>query len=102
MSCCFNAAGATTLLSSGGGRSRVGHLSIDGAEVRPGPRLPPRGFAPLDGLLPRHQESMPIEQRPEARKRGPQGPCSDEELVGHIRRILTDSPFHGEGYRKVW
>jgi hypothetical protein len=35
-------------------------------------------------------------------KRGPQGPCSDEELVGHIRRILTESPFHGEGYRKVW
>jgi transposase InsO family protein len=23
-------------------------------------------------------------------------------LVGHIRRILTESPFHGEGYRKVW
>jgi putative transposase len=22
--------------------------------------------------------------------------------VGHIRRILTESPFHGEGYRKVW
>ena len=19
-----------------------------------------------------------------------------------IRRVLTDSPFHGEGYRKVW
>ena len=45
---------------------------------------------------------MPIEQRPEAKKRGPQGPCSDEELVGHIRCILTESPFHGEGYRKVW
>jgi transposase InsO family protein len=50
----------------------------------------------------RHQESMPIKQRPEVKKRGPQGPCSDEELVGHIRRILTESPFHGEGYRKVW
>jgi transposase InsO family protein len=23
-------------------------------------------------------------------------------LVGHIRRILAESPFHGEGYRKVW
>ena len=22
--------------------------------------------------------------------------------VGHIRRILAESPFHGEGYRKVW
>jgi putative transposase len=50
----------------------------------------------------RRQASMPIEQRPEAKKRGPQGGCSDEELVGHIRRILAESPFHGEGYRKVW
>jgi transposase InsO family protein len=33
---------------------------------------------------------------------GPLGACSDEELIGHIRRILTESPFHGEGYRKVW
>jgi transposase InsO family protein len=23
-------------------------------------------------------------------------------LLGHIRRTLTESPFHGEGYRKVW
>ena len=50
----------------------------------------------------RHQKSLPTEQQPEAKKRGPQGPCSDEELVGNIRRILTESPFHGEGYRKVW
>lgn len=35
-------------------------------------------------------------------KRGPQGPCSDAELVDHIRRVLAASPFHGEGYRKVW
>ena len=52
--------------------------------------------------LRRHRESLPTEQGPQAMKRGPQGPCSDEELVGHIRRILTESPFHGEGYRKVW
>jgi hypothetical protein len=50
----------------------------------------------------RHRESIPAEQRTKAKKRGPQGPCSDEELVGHIRGILTESPFHGEGYRKVW
>lgn len=36
------------------------------------------------------------------RKRGPVGPCTDEELAGHIRRVLAASPFHGEGYRKVW
>ena len=23
-------------------------------------------------------------------------------LVGHIRRVLQTSPFHGEGYRKAW
>jgi putative transposase len=33
---------------------------------------------------------------------GPQGPCRDIELVEHIKAILTDTPFHGEGYRKVW
>jgi len=36
------------------------------------------------------------------RRPGPQGPCCDEDLVGHIRRVLAESPFHGEGYRKVW
>ena len=29
-------------------------------------------------------------------------PFSDEVLVGHIRRVLEASPFHGEGYRKAW
>jgi hypothetical protein len=51
-------------------------------------RLPPR--------------TVPSEQRPEPRRRGPLGACSDEDLVGHIRRILAESPFHGEGYRKAW
>jgi len=26
----------------------------------------------------------------------------DDELVVHIRRVLAESPFLGEGYRKVW
>ncbi|WP_145269607.1 IS3 family transposase [Tautonia plasticadhaerens] len=30
------------------------------------------------------------------------GAGTDEELIGHIRRVLSESPFHGEGYRKVW
>ena len=50
----------------------------------------------------RHRRTIPIEQRPAPKRRGPLGPCSDEELVGHIRRVLAESPFHGEGYRKVW
>src|SRR5262245_19261513 len=45
----------------------------------------------------RYQRIIPIEQRPAPKKRGPLGPCSDEELVGYIRRILTESPFHGGG-----
>jgi len=36
------------------------------------------------------------------RRRGPVGAAPDEVLVTHIRRVLTASPFHGEGYRKVW
>ncbi len=40
--------------------------------------------------------------RPPALRRGPPGPCSDEELVGKVREVLQTSPFHGEGYRKVW
>ena len=36
------------------------------------------------------------------RRPGPQGPMDDAGLVTAIRRVLADSPFHGEGYRKVW
>ena len=36
------------------------------------------------------------------RRPGPSGPMPDAALVEAIRRVLTDSPFHGEGYRKVW
>ena len=36
------------------------------------------------------------------KKRGPKGPYSDSELTEKIRHILCDSPFSGEGHRKVW
>ena len=36
------------------------------------------------------------------RRRGPVGTAPDDVLVGHIRRVLEASPFHGEGYRKAW
>jgi putative transposase len=40
---------------------------------------------------------------PVARKRpGPLGAMADEALVAAIRQLLRDSPFHGEGYRKLW
>ena len=37
-----------------------------------------------------------------ARKRGPKGPWSEDDLVEKIRAVLTASPFLGEGHRKVW
>ena len=38
-----------------------------------------------------------------ARKRpGPLGSMVDEGLVAAIRQLLADSPFHGEGHRKLW
>jgi putative transposase len=42
--------------------------------------------------------------RPDAprRRRGPQGAMSDADLAERIRTLLAESPFHGEGYRKVW
>ena len=33
---------------------------------------------------------------------GPEGPMSDAALVAEIRAVLDASPFHGEGYRKLW
>jgi hypothetical protein len=44
----------------------------------------------------RHERAMP------AARRGPLGPCADDALVAHIRRLLEASPFPGEGDRKVW
>jgi putative transposase len=36
------------------------------------------------------------------KKPGPLGAMADEGLVEAIRQLLQDSPFHGEGYRKLW
>jgi putative transposase len=41
------------------------------------------------------------ESRPR-RRPGPVGPLPDEALVEAIRELLAASPFHGEGYRKIW
>lgn len=35
-------------------------------------------------------------------RRGPLGAISDEALTTAIRGVLSASPFHGEGHRKVW
>ena len=36
------------------------------------------------------------------RRPGPVGAMADEALVEAIRKLLTGSPFHGEGHRKLW
>src|SRR3954468_7452021 len=36
------------------------------------------------------------------RRRGPSGPMPDAALVEAIRPVLSGSPFHGEGHRKIW
>jgi putative transposase len=43
-----------------------------------------------------------IESNTILRRPGPIGACSDAELADHIRRQITGSGFHGEGYRKIW
>jgi len=45
------------------------------------------------------REPPPLEP---PRRPGPVGPMPDEALLGAIRGVLADSPFHGEGHRKVW
>src|SRR3954452_16543248 len=45
----------------------------------------------------RHGSDRTAPKRP-----GPLGAMLDEDLVGEIRKLLTASPFHGEGYRKLW
>ena len=51
----------------------------------------------------RHRHRHRARELPPARKRpGPIGPMTDSALVAAIERLLKSSPFHGEGYRKVW
>src|SRR6186997_675147 len=47
----------------------------------------------------RHLSSSRLEP---PRRPGPVGPMPDLALVDAIRAVLTASPFHGEGHRKVW
>jgi putative transposase len=47
----------------------------------------------------RHRSSAPADL---PARRGPVGPMPDAALVAAIRAVLSDSPFHGEGHRKVW
>jgi len=47
----------------------------------------------------RHQGPPRIEP---PQRRGPVGPMPDAALLAAIRAVITGSPFHGEGHRKIW
>lgn len=47
----------------------------------------------------RHRRPIQVVER---QRPGPRGAASDDVLVAAIRQLLTDSPFHGEGHRKLW
>jgi len=53
---------------------------------------------PRSTVYHRLQQSKQCSSRP----RGPKAFYSDAELVAHIKDLLEQSPFHGEGYRKIW
>jgi putative transposase len=47
----------------------------------------------------RHRRPTKVGER---KRPGPLGAMADEDLVVATRQLLTDSPFHGEGHRKLW
>lgn len=49
----------------------------------------------------RQADGAANEVRP-PRRRGPLGARSDADLLAAIQAVIEASPFHGEGYRKVW
>ena len=51
--------------------------------------------------LRRREREGDAERRPQ-RKRGPVGAMADAELRTEIHHTIEDSPFNGEGHRKVW
>lgn len=92
-----------TLYDAGGRGDEPGRLGFQRQDLWSGPRRWGLGGSTLDRVcVCRKRESIPLEARPRPSRRGPRGPCGDEELVALIRKELAESPFHGEGHRKVW
>jgi len=48
-----------------------------------------------------YRHRLPLKADP-PRRPGPTGPMSDAALVAAICAVLVQSPFHGEGHRKIW
>ena len=48
------------------------------------------------------RQKSAVSALPAPKRRGPKPRTTDEKLLELVRADLTSSPFHGEGYRKVW
>ncbi|MGI9076265.1 MAG: IS3 family transposase, partial [Gemmatimonadaceae bacterium] len=49
-----------------------------------------------------YAQAAPAAATPTPRaKRGPKTPVDDDTLQAAMRQVLADSPFHGEGHRKL-
>ena len=82
----------------GGGRGdEPDHFARQRHSLRAGPGVPGLAHLAGHGLPP----PLPPLTNPPAR-RGPSGPMPDAALVEAIRAVLSSSPFHGEGHRKLW
>lgn len=46
----------------------------------------------------RHRQALVVPKR----RPGPVGPCDDATLLEHIEKVIAESRFTGEGYRKIW
>ena len=94
------------LYATGGGRRPFGSAEVDamsGAQSISArraygvQRVPRVGTGAVQRLRATARDAVARLTAPRA------GRCrQDEVLVGHIRRVLEASPFHGEGYRKAW
>src|SRR4051812_38996277 len=88
----------TALWPAGGRGHEPDRLARKRQALWSGPCLP--GLARLAGQRLPAPLSSPRPEPP--RRPGPVGPMPDAALVEAIRAVLTVSPFHGEGHRKVW
>ena len=93
------AGGPAALWPAGGRRDERRPVDLHPSGVWCAARLPRVGTAAVECLC---AAAGTARLRARASPRARRCAAPDEVLVGHIRRVLEASPFHGEGYRKVW
>src|SRR3954454_20026985 len=92
----------TALWPAGGRGDEPDRLALKWQALRPGPRLARRAGQRVSASLFLPAPTAPAPRPDPPRRPGPVGPMPDAALVEAIRAVLTASPFHGEGHRKVW